>query len=179
MPSLRSFGRVLVLILVAAASPAAADTIRYSITMSGAQVVPGPGDPDGTAIGTLWITENIGPNVSLIFWDFTYANIGAPTSMHIHFDGPGDAGAGLTTVTTGGPGTLINSITTTWDRALPITASPTDYFVDIHTAAFPFGAIRGQLDAGVVVPEPSLSLLLGVAALAAARFAPRDSAPRA
>lgn len=65
-----------------AASPAAALTITYSVAMDGTQEV-GGGDPDGTASGTLTIDDATG-NIS---WSFTYANIAAPTAMHIH--GPG------------------------------------------------------------------------------------------
>ncbi len=147
-----------------AASPAAATTITYSVNMTGAAEVPGPGDPDGSAIGTITINDATGA----ISWSLTYANIAAPSDMHIH--GPAApvgvaAGVfvGLGVVTTGGAGTLINSLTTSAANALAINTSPTNFYMNIHNAAFPGGAVRGQL--GVVVPEPSTLALFAVALL--------------
>ena len=53
----RGFAWCLALGLLAS-SPAAAATIIYSVSMDGAQEVPGPGDPDGTASGTLTIDDS-------------------------------------------------------------------------------------------------------------------------
>lgn len=148
-----------------AASPAAATTITYSVTMDGSQEVPGPGDGDGTASGTITINDATGD----ISWDFTYADIAAPTAMHIH--GPAApvgvaAGiyVGLGVATSGGAGTLISSTNTAVDL-VAINTTPTDFYVNIHNAAFSGGAVRGQL--GVVAPEPgTLGLLaLGFAGL--------------
>ena len=144
-----------------AASPVAATTITYSVIMSGAQEVPGPGDADGTATGTLTVDDSTG----LISWSFTYANIVAPTAMHIH--GPAApvgvaAGVfvGLGIATSGGAGTLISSVTTSAANALAINTGPANFYVNIHNGAFPGGAVRGQL--GVLVPEPPTLLMLGV-----------------
>ncbi len=147
-----------------AASPAAALTITYTLSMDGGQEVPGPGDGDGTATGTLTIDDSTG-GVGTVSWSFSYANIAAPSAMHIH--GPAaPAGVaagiflGLGVATSGGAGTLISSVVTTMAIAAAINAGPTDFYVNIHNAAFPGGAVRGQL--GVVAPEPATVLLLGV-----------------
>ena len=161
---MRSIGRILITSFAAAvlaASPAAATTITYALSMTGAQEVPGPGDPDGTGSGTLTIDDSTG----LISWSLTYANIDAPTAMHIH--GPAapvgvSAGVfvGLGVATTGGPGTLVSSITTSLANAAAINANPANFYVNIHNASYPGGAVRGQL--GTVVPEPSTLALLGL-----------------
>ena len=149
------------------AAPAAALTVTYSLNMTGIQEVPGPGDSDGLATGTLTVNDATGD----ISWSFTFSNILAPSAMHIH--GPGgsagsfaDVFVNLGTATTGGLGTLINSTTTSTTNAQAITANPTDFYVNIHNSGFPGGAVRGQL--GTVVPEPSVALLAlaGIAALA-------------
>jgi len=151
--------------LAFAASPAAATTITYSLTMDGAQEVPGPGDPDGSATGTLTIDDSTG-GVGTISWSFTYANIATPLSaMHIHGPAapPGTAAGvfvGLGVATSGGAGTLISSVVTTMANAAAINANPGDFYVNIHNGPFPSGAVRGQL--GTVLPEPATLGLLAV-----------------
>ncbi len=142
-----------------AAAPAAATTVTFSVSMTGAQEVPGPGDPDGTAVGTITIDDATGS----ISWSFTYANIAAPSAMHIH--GPSapvgvSAGVfvGLGVATSGGAGTLISSVATSTANAAAILANPSNVYVNIHNSAFTGGAVRGQL--GTVLPEPALGLLL-------------------
>jgi hypothetical protein len=83
-----------------------------------------------------------------------WSGIGAPTAAHIHQGGAGVAGPVV--VLFFQPGTNAASLPGTLssvagcvdvDRALAgrIAASPRDWYVNIHTADFPAGAIRGQL----------------------------------
>ena len=149
--------RLLGMCLAAAASPAAATTITYSVTMDGAQEVPGAGDPDGSASGTITINDATGD----ISWSFTYANIDAPTLMHIHGpDAPAGTNAGvfigLGVATSGGAGTLISSLVHgNLAQVTQILNSPDTFYVNIHNVPFPGGAVRGQ------VPEPATVLLVG------------------
>jgi hypothetical protein len=148
-------------LLLFVSMPAAATTITYLLAMNGAQEVPGPGDPDGTGTGTLTVNDTTG----LISWSLTYANIVAPSAMHIHGpSAPAGVAAGvfvgLGIATSGGAGTLISSVTTTAANAAAINANPANFYVNIHNAAFTAGAIRGQL--GTVVPEPGTLVLFGI-----------------
>ena len=120
------------------------EVITFQLSISGDQEVPGPGDEDGQASGTLSIDDA----TNLISWSFTYSNIANPAAMHIH---TGAAGVGggvfvpLNVDTSGDAGTLIGSTTGDAASVMAILASPSDYYVNIHNADFRPGAIRGQL----------------------------------
>lgn len=128
----------------AALSAAPAAAVDFQLNMTGAQEVPGPGDPDGMGVGTL----SIDPSTNMVSWNFTYANIAAPTAMHIHTGAAGVAGPVLVPMgvaTSGGPGTLISMTTTTAANVNMILSNPTGFYVNIHNTPFPAGAVRGQL----------------------------------
>jgi len=116
----------------------------YCLAMSGDQEVP-PANPDGVASGTL----TIDPATNTIAWDFAYENVAAPTMMHIHVGAAGVNGGvivNLGVATSGGPGTLIDSTTTSTLNVTNIRANPLGYYVNIHNTPFPAGAVRGQID---------------------------------
>jgi len=125
--------------------PSSAEGTTFQVSMSGAQAVPGPGDEDGQASGTL----SIDAATREISWSFTYSNIASPAAMHIH-SGAAGAGGGvvvpLDTDTSGATGTLVGSTTGDADSIMAILASPSDYYVNVHNADFRPGAIRGQLE---------------------------------
>ncbi len=167
LPLLRA-SLVALLPLLLAPSAAQATSATFSVSMTGAQEVPGPGDPDGSASGTITLDDATG----LVSWSFTYANIDAPTLMHIH--GPNaSAGVGagvfigLGVATSGGAGTLVSSLTHgNLAQLTQILSAPGTFYVNIHNGPFPGGAVRGQ------VPEPATALLFG-AGLAGLAFGGR------
>lgn len=121
-----------------------ANTYVFPVSMTGPMEVPTPGDPDGTASGT--VTIDTGSNT--VSWNLTYANIDPPTLMHIHTGGvgvPGGIVVDMGVVTTGGPGTLINSTTAAAGVIASILSNTTGFYVNIHNGPFPAGAVRGQL----------------------------------
>ncbi len=122
----------------------------FNLSMSGAQEVPGPGDPDGIGTGTLTIDKT----TNKISWSIAYQNITTPTQMHIHTGAAGVSGGvliNLGVATTGGPGTLVSSVTATAANIATILANPPGFYVNIHNTGFPSGAIRGQL-----IPVPAI-----------------------
>ena len=114
---------------------------KLTATLTGAAEVPGPGDTDGT--GTAQITVNSGQN--RICYKLRVSNIAPATAAHIHEAAP--TAAGPVVVTLGAPtrGTSSGCVTVTRALALEILKDPGDYYVNVHNAAFPGGAVRGQL----------------------------------
>jgi hypothetical protein len=123
--------------------------VPFKVVLRGAQEV-GGGDTDGGAAGSVWL--DTGSN--RVNWNLTYTNIAAPSDMHIHTGGLGVNGGvliGLGAATTGGPGTLIGSVATTDALLDQVIASPLNFYLNIHNAEFPSGAVRGQMQAAFPV----------------------------
>ena len=129
--------------LIATGAYAQSDTggRKLQTSLTGAAEVPGPGDTDGT--GTAQITVNSGQN--RICYKLRVSNIAPATAAHIHEAAP--TAAGPVVVTLGAPtrGTSSGCVTVTRALALEILKDPGDYYVNVHNAAFPGGAVRGQL----------------------------------
>ena len=127
--------------LIAGAATAADGGRKLQTNLTGAAEVPGPGDPDGT--GTAQITVNAGQKQ--VCYKLRVSNIAPATAAHIHEAAP--TAAGPVVVTLGAPtsGTSSGCVTVTRALALEILKDPSDYYVNVHNAAFPAGAVRGQL----------------------------------
>ncbi|HKX91574.1 MAG TPA: CHRD domain-containing protein [Sphingomicrobium sp.] len=104
------------------------------------------GDTDGT--GTAEITINVGQQ--RVCWDLTVNDIATPTRAHIHRGASNSAGGIVVSFFEATPEDLDGCTPTTQpvDRALltEILQHPERFYVNVHNADFPGGAIRGQLD---------------------------------
>ena len=112
--------------------------------MSGAQEVPGPGDPDGKGIAKITLLPGYG---TICFRIRVRALTLPATAAHIH---SGDRGvAGPVVIPLGAPDAegKAKGCVTDVDPALirDIWMNPRSYYVNVHTSDFPGGAIRGQL----------------------------------
>jgi len=127
--------------LIATSAAAQTGGRKLQTSLTGAAEVPGPGDPDGT--GTAEITVNPGQNQ--VCYKLTVSNIAPATAAHIHEAPP--TAAGPVVVTLGAPTSGMSSgcVTVTRELALEILKDPADYYVNVHNAPFPAGAVRGQL----------------------------------
>jgi hypothetical protein len=67
------------------------------------------------------------------------------TAAHIHPGGPGETGAPEVTLETPEGGTSGGCAQVTPEVSAALLANPGGYYVNVHTRAFPGGAIRGQL----------------------------------
>ena len=132
-----------------AAAPVAEGGRKFDTVLSGANECNSAGtcnlgDSDGT--GTAHVTVNVGQQ--RVCWSMTANNIAAPTRSHIH-KGPATGAGGIVVsfFETAATANLESCTTAELDRELltDIIQNPQDYYVNIHNAAFPAGAIRGQL----------------------------------
>ena len=117
-----------------------AATTNEHANMIGSEEVPGPGQPN--AMGTAAITLDDVANT--VCYQLKYSGISKPTAAHIHTGPRGVAG----------PITVdFNYIKNGDQGCVPATATvvaqirddPAGHYVNIHTAEYPKGAIRGQL----------------------------------
>lgn len=93
-----------------------------------------------------------GATVALAGTELCYAvavkGIGTPNGLHIHrarANRNGDIVVPLTAPTDGDPGAASGCVTVTAELAASIQRHPRRFYVNIHTADFPAGALRGQL----------------------------------
>lgn len=142
----RSRARLLVLpaaaclMLVGAAAPAAASD-GYFANLRGSVEVPGPGDPDGAGAAVVSFYPRLGRVCAAI----SVARLGDPVAAHIHAGRRGVAGPvviDLTTAVQGGA-RCVNGVDEHLIRV--IRNHPSRYYVNVHTADYPDGAVRGQL----------------------------------
>ena len=114
---------------------------RLTATLTGAAEVPGPGDTDGG--GTAVITLNQGQNE--VCFELTVTNIATATLAHIHSGGPTVAGPVAVTLTPPAEGSSKGCVSTGADLIKDIRQNPGNFYVNVHNADFPDGAVRGQL----------------------------------
>ncbi|HYH49742.1 MAG TPA: CHRD domain-containing protein [Acidimicrobiia bacterium] len=137
-------GRLLAVCLLGVASlvtlPAAhAATTNLKAEMTGAEEVPGPGDPDGKGSATVVVDDA----ANSVCHELTYTGLGKVTAAHIHTGAKGVAGPPA--VTLKGDKGCTNVDPTT---AKAIRDDPGSHYVNIHTDEYKSGAIRGQLMQG-------------------------------
>jgi CHRD domain len=110
--------------------------------MTGAAERPGPGDPDGFGFAGLLVN----PGRGRICYALAVRHIALATAAHIHV-GAEDV-AGPVVVGLDAPnarGFSANCANVDPALAAAIAETPANYYVNVHTADFPAGAVRGQL----------------------------------
>lgn len=118
---------------------------KLAALLDGLQEIPGPADADGH--GTAFVRAHRTEVTFGLLW----SGIGAPSAGHIHAGAVGVAGPIVVPLfaAAGGLPTSITGIAgvapVTPDVSKPIANNPSRYYVNLHNADFPAGAIRGQL----------------------------------
>lgn len=117
--------------------PAPNPNVTFLATLNGANEVP----PNASAFsGTATLTFN---TTTKIFTIAVSHNVVAPTAGHIHVAAPGVNGPVVFPFTTLTSPFTYTSVALTAAQEADLMANL--YYVNIHTAAFPGGEIRGQL----------------------------------
>ena len=125
----------------AASSQMGADK-KMKTALTGFAEVPGPGDSDGS--GKAWVS--IKKNATKICYDVSVLKIGAATMAHIHEGASDIAGPVVLTLMIPGSNGKAKGCANA-DPALieRMRNHPDTFYVNVHTAEFPDGAVRGQL----------------------------------
>jgi hypothetical protein len=145
MAKVRASGTLLIALLalsVIAAPATVANGRPLKAELSGANEVPGPGDPDGSGVARLRLNQGR----HRICYRIAVSDIALPvTAAHIHAGADGVAGPPVVTFGAFVDGSAEGCVTV--ERALvkAIRKNRSAYYVNVLNADFPDGAIRGQL----------------------------------
>ncbi len=108
--------------------------------LAGAEEVPGPGAKDGTGTARLVLTPD-----GKVCADLATSKVDPPTAAHVHTAAKGAAGPVVITLPTPKDGRASGCVTADPATVATVVAAPANAYVNVHTAAQPSGAVRGQL----------------------------------
>ena len=131
-------------VLVMTTAVAANHAATFVTSLSGAEEIPGPGDPNGKGWATIEVYD-----AGLVCYTLKLQGIEMPLAAHIHEAPPGEAGdvvVDLRLDLAERQGNRYSFCANAAESVVAdIRANPTDYYVNVHNASYPGGAVRGQL----------------------------------
>ena len=113
---------------------------KLMASLSGAVEVP-PGDTDGT--GRFSATVN--PGQTKVCYTLSVAKVATATMAHIHRGAAGVAGPAVVVLKAPASGKSSACATVTRALAKELLTNPEGFYVNVHNAIYPAGAVRGQL----------------------------------
>ena len=134
---------------------AGAAIIHLEANLDGSQEVP-PNQSAGTGFAAVTLDDA----TNLLSWDVTWSDLSGP-AIAMHFHGPADVGVNAPPIVDLEP---ISGLTSPSIGSTTITASMASdlldglWYLNIHTAEFRGGEIRGQVN---VIPVPAAVWLFG------------------
>jgi hypothetical protein len=158
--------------LLVALPVGAGDVASYAVSLNGANEVPGPGDPDGVADALLQLgTVSNEVCVDELSWE----NIDDPTMMHIHSGGPTVAGPIVVDLTDALGDPFCTTVTP--ELMAELITNSGCYYLNIHNAEYPNGAVRGQLTDEPCDPTPTTETTASTTSTTAAAAAAAATRP--
>jgi hypothetical protein len=129
------------LLTLAAAMVAAPVLAADAVTLK----APLAGSADTDADGTGAATVTVDTTKNQVCYKLTVSGIAPATIAHIHQGAQGASGPVVVPFDPPTTGSSEGCKPVTAEASAAIAGSPGDYYVNVHNAAFPKGAIRGQL----------------------------------
>jgi hypothetical protein len=128
------------------ASAASAQGVELFAVLTGENEVPTPADLDGRGVVSILFR---GTNYNILCYLIRIDAIDTPNAAHIHIGSVSDAG-GIVFDLAPPPSTGLAGVSGACKGITPtlsaqIRNEPWKYYVNVHTGAFPNGAVRGQL----------------------------------
>jgi hypothetical protein len=127
---------LMIALVSAAGATAAMQKGSLHATLTGKAETP-KGDPDGSGTAEVKIAGK------QVCWEIHVAKVGTIMAAHIHKGGPGVAGPVV--VPFGAAYKSKGCTTASASLTAAILRSPSAYYVNVHNAKYPGGALRGQL----------------------------------
>jgi hypothetical protein len=121
------------------ASVALAASKSITVSMNGKSESP-KGSPTGKGSATISLNSSKGR----VCFKLSWSGIGKPTAAHIHKGNKGKAGPVVVPLF-GGTAKHSGCVSASKSLVGAIIKKPGAYYVNVHTAKFPGGAVRGQL----------------------------------
>jgi CHRD domain len=124
------------------ASPVIAEGITtFAVSATGTQEVPGPGDQKGSAAATFTLNAE----KEEVCFEIQAKDIASATLAHIHAGATGVAGPVVISLTAPAEGSSKGCAPASRAVIQQISQNPENFYLNIHNAEFPKGAVRGQL----------------------------------
>lgn len=117
--------------------------VTLAAGLNGAREIPGPGDRNGSGLARVTVDTATGE----ICYSLTVRNIAPATAAHIHEASRHQAGGVVQPLAAPSDGTSSGCVVNA-DLAAALDADPAAFYVNVHNAEFPAGAVRGQLAGG-------------------------------
>lgn len=114
---------------------------RFNVILEGANEVPTPGDPDGSGTATI----RINPGRGQLCYTIIVRDIEPATAAHVHEAPAGSAGPVVVGLSPPTNGSSQGCVAIDPKEAVEIIRNPENYYVNVHNAPYPGGALRGQL----------------------------------
>ncbi|MBA2720193.1 MAG: CHRD domain-containing protein [Chloroflexi bacterium] len=133
-------------------APGASAQVEWSASLSGSNVVPGPGDAGAVGFASLLFDAGSGePGSGLICVSWEISDLDPATAAEIGAGAAGDAGVVVVDLPVPDPegfgGGCVMDLDP--DDVQSIIDDPSGHFVNVRNEGFPDGAIRGQVDTHV------------------------------